>query len=240
MPRKQNILKSVREFAEANDYFSISQMKKFLTRRKIRYSELTVKQYLGALTQDKKIFDAGRGYYSTIKDELELDHKSLDELVQLLVFKFPFLRSSLWSTKQLNFAFHHQQTKFVTFIYADRDSHEYIRNYLEEKDYNVYVNPQKKDKMRNFRLNLQTVILRPYMVRGTPKGYFSSLEKILVDFFIENRRLDIIDGQEYERIFDYLITNFRIQIGVLIDYAKRRKVKSGMERLIQKYTNVTF
>lgn len=63
-------------------------------------------------------------------------------------------------------------------------------------------------------------------------GYYATLEKILVDMFLEKDRLRLMDGAEYERVFRNLILSHRINMPRLLRYADRRKVKHKLVKEI--------
>ena len=146
----------------------------------------------------------------------------------------------MWSTKQINFAFHHLQNKFFTFIYADKNSLIYLRDYLLDEGHSVFLNPLKSDSGKTVFSQVDSIILRNFVSHSLSKNYSSPIEKILVDLFLESERLNIIDLSEYSRVFEYLIKNYRLNISSLLDYAERRKNLTKIKQFLIKYTNPTF
>ncbi len=237
---KTEILDILKSFSAKYNYFSLNQIRKHLASLELNYADITVKKYLELLKVQKQIFSAGRGYYSTIPNEIILNDEELDNLGKLIKDKFPFLKYSLWSTKIISFAFHHLQNKFFTFIYSDKDALIYLRDFLTEQNYSVYLNPSKNDFDKNIVLKNGSLILRGSITRTKNVHYTSSIEKILIDLYIEKDRLSLIDASEYGRVFENIIKSYRINISSLLDYAERRKILSKTKLLITKYTNATF
>lgn len=237
---KTEILNILKNFSDKHNYFTLGQIRKHFASLEFHYSDITVKKYLELLKSQKLIFSAGRGCYSTIPNELILDDEELYNLGKTIKDKFPFLEFSLWSTKTISFAFHHLQNKFFTFIYSDKDALIYLRDFFIEQNYSVYLNPSKSDFDKNLVLKNGSLILRNSITRSKNINSISSIEKILIDLYVEKDRLNLMDDSEYGRIFENIIKSYRINISSLLDYAERRKILSKTKLLITKYTNATF
>nr|CBH37778.1 hypothetical protein BSM_12550 [uncultured archaeon] len=150
---------------------------------------------------------------------------------------------SCWSTEQIKGFFHHLPSQFVTFIYADKDFLQALKDFLTDKGYNTYLNPRKSETEKYVELKNQTVILRPPISSREPKNQcFAKIEKILVDLRMETRKVNLMDMGEYQKIFSNIICNYRINMAEMLDYAERRKIKEKMQDMciIPKSTNVTF
>ena len=52
----------------------------------------------------------------------------------------------------------------------------------------------------------------------------SSIEKILVDFLIENRKIRIMESAEAEQVVKNAINSGRVNISALFSYGKRREL----------------
>lgn len=237
---KTNLTEIIKSFFEGKNYLSLKQIKKQLQTHKLYYADVSIKKSLKILADEKIIYSAGRGYYSTIEKEVELENLFIEPIIKILKEKFPSLEISVWSTKQINFAFHHLQNKFFTFIYADKDALIYLRDNLAESGYNVYLNPTKTDLDKLTFTTDNSLILRQYVSHNLSRNVYSSIEKILVDLYLESDRLNIIDNSEYDRVFEYLLHNYRLNISSLLDYAERRKILLKIKHFIIKYTNPTF
>lgn len=238
----KNTLKNIiKEFAQNRIYFSVSQLKEYLKNNEYDYSDSSIKKYLGQLTKEGFIYNAGRSFYSKLQNDFKAETEEVNILVEKINRKYPYLNFSIWSTKQINFSFHHTQNKFYTFIYSESDALMILRDYLaSEFGIQVILNPSKSDLEKISFNSTETIILRPIIIHKLSSVKVATIEKILIDLYIETQRLDIIDLSEYKKVFDYFLSNYRINISHLLDYAERRKILTKIRELLEKYTNPTL
>jgi hypothetical protein len=146
--------------------------------------------------------------------------------MKLLLEKFPLLKFSCWSTEQLKGFFHHLPNQFVTFIYVENDFLSTLKDFLMENNYNVYLNPSKIEAEKFIELKTKTIILKPSIVsRVSNENNSAKIEKILVDLFMEIKKISLIDKEEYKKIISNIIFDYRINIAKMLDYAHNRKMK---------------
>ena len=212
-------------FAEGRNYFSLAGLKHSLDDKGIKYTRDSIKQTLYYLKKDKVIFSSGRGWYSSIATPFRLEKEPVQDIVNRLKEHFPYLPFACWSTQQIRSYFHHLPGKYVTFIYTESDALGPVHDYLREDYTNIYVNPNQGEVRKSFAILDNTVVLRQELTEEPRDGYFARIEKILVDLHFEKERLYLIDGWEYDRIFENLANHFRIDAAKLIRYAQRRKIK---------------
>ena len=143
MMANTTIKESIIDYAKDKYYFHINDLKKYFTEKRIKFEEDTLKKYLYLLKKNKVIYPAGRGWYSNIQKEFELNIEPTEKIIKLLIEKFPLLEFSCWCTEQLKGFFHHLPSQFVTFIYNDKDFLSTLKDFLTEHYYNVYLNPSK-------------------------------------------------------------------------------------------------
>jgi len=235
---KTTIKEHIINYTKNKYYFHINDLKKYFTEKEIRFEEDTLKRYLYLFKKNKLIYTAGRGWYSNIKKEFELDTKPVEKIIRLIKNKFPLLEFSCWGTEQLKGFFHHLPSQFITFIYADKDFLQSVKDFLMENDYNVYLNPYKIEAEKFVELKTKTVILRPPISSRVPKEKNrAKIEKILVDLFMETKKISFIDEEEYKRIFSNVIVSYRINIAEMLDYADRREARERIWYTIIKVIN---
>lgn len=145
----------------------------------------------------------------------------------MLEKKYPLLSFSIWSTEQLKSFAHHILSQFVMFVYADRDAMSGIFDFLRDIGYDAWLNPRGNDTQK-FSVGKKTVVIRPSISRESSNVHFANIEKMLVDIFIEARALNLMDEDEYFRIFDNVLESGRVDIGKLLNYARRRKLKTEL------------
>jgi hypothetical protein len=183
------IKESIIDYAKDKYYFHINDIKRYFTEKGIKFEEDTLKKYLYLLKKNKVIYSAGRGWYSNIQKEFELNVESTEKIIKLLIEKFPLLEFSCWSTEQIKGFFHHLPSQFITFIYADKDFLSTLKDFLTENDYNIYLNPSKIEAEKFIELKTKTIILRPSVSsRISKEKNLTTIEKILVDLFMEMKK----------------------------------------------------
>ncbi len=241
---KITIKEHIINYTKDKYYFHINDLKKYFSEKQIRFEEDTLKKYLYLFKKNEIIYTAGRGWYSNIKKRFKLDTKPIEKLLRSIKDKFPLLEFSCWSTEQLKGFFHHLSSQFVTFIYVDKDFLQSLKDFLIENDDNVYLNPHKIEAEKFVELKTQTIILRPFISSRVPKEKNrAKIEKILVDLFMETKKVGLIDKEEYIRIISNIILNYRINMAEMLDYADRREARERIWYTIMKViksTNASF
>ena len=226
------IKESIIDYARDRYYFHINDLKRYFTEKGIKFEEDTLKKYLYLLKKNEVIYPAGRGWYSNIQKEFELNIKPTEKIVKLLIEKFPLLEFSCWSTEQLKGFFHHLPSQFVTFIYTDKDFLSTLRDFLTENYYHIYLNPSKIEAEKFIELKTKTIILRSSVSsRVSKEKNLTKIEKILVDLFMEMKKITLIDKDEYIKIVSNIFLNYRINMAEMLDYAHNRKIKDEIKNL---------
>jgi len=226
------IKESIIDYARDKYYFHINDLKKYFTEKGIKFEEDTLKKYLYLLKKNKVIYPAGRGWYSNIQKEFAMNIEPTKKIIKLLTEKFPLLEFSCWSTEQLKGFFHHLPSQFITFIYTDKDFLSTLRDFLTESNYTVYLNPSKIEAEKFIELKTKTIILRPSVsFRISKEKNLTKIEKVLVDLFMEMKKISFIDKEEYIKIISNIILNYRINMSEMLDYAHNRKIKDEIKNL---------
>ena len=232
---KINIKESIINYSKNKYYFHINDLKRYLIENQIKFEEDTLKKYLYLLKKNEIIYSAGRGWYSNIQKEFNLNTQPINKIMKLLLEKFPLLKFSCWSTEQLKGFFHHLPNQFVTFIYVDKDFLSTLKDFLTENNYNTYLNPNKVDAEKFVELKTKTIILRPSVsFRISKEKNLTKIEKILVDLFMETKKTDLIDKEEYIKLISNIILDYRINMAEMLDYADRREAKERIWYIIKK------
>ena len=218
---KNKLLEIINSLKKQKSYFNYGEVSVLLNNKNIQLNNSTIRTYL---IKNESIFSAGKGWYSSIGKPFQLNKEPIKDIIKIINEKFPLLTFSVWSTEQLNSFTHHILSKFVTFIYVDLDFIKIIADFLRESGYNVYEKPTKSEIEKKFRIVNKTVIILP-SIYNQPKssGYFAPIEKILVDFLMGNRNLNIMELSETEKVFNNVLTSGRVNIATILSYSKRRK-----------------
>ena len=208
----------VKKYAEKHRYFFL-----YDAARELGFDKELVMNYCYQLKKENLVFGAGRGWYSNFARPFELDTEPVQEMVDIIKKKFPLLKFSCWSTRQINRFTHHMLGKYVTLVYMDWDALPVVYDFLKDAGHDVWLNPRGKEAER-FSVRENTVVLRPAISREPRNGYYAAIEKIMVDLFIEGESLYLMS--EYDIVRKNILEDGRIDVAALLAYAKRRKVPS--------------
>jgi hypothetical protein len=203
-------------------YFSTEVVRAWMKRHKLRCPPATLNRYLHEFCRNGLIYDAGRGWYSSLATPFALNWDPVSSLVQLLNQTFPLLDFSAWSTEQIASYGHHLLAKFVSFVHTDRDSMQSVFESLRDNGFDAHLNP-RGTAASQFTVRERTVVVRPKVTTQPAEDHFVTIEGLLVELFVESRDLHLVDGSEYEQILDNLMRAGRISMGRFAEYAGKRK-----------------
>lgn len=230
---KNSISKHITDYTRNKFYFSLKDLQNYLKQHSIEYTQENLKKTVYRMKINNIIYNSGRGWYSTLKKEFQLDLRPVGKVIKLINEEFPLLEFSCWSTEQLKGFFHHLPSQFITFVFSNKDYLENLKDFLSDKDFNVYLNPQKGEAEKFVHLKEKNVVLRPSITYREPKSkYYAKVEKIIVDLYMEAKRMKLIDLEEYKRIVSNIIGNYRVKMSEMLDYAHNRKVRNDIENII--------
>jgi hypothetical protein len=204
-------------------YVSLSAIRRDLKAHKIIVQPATLPRYLHDLAKEGVIFDAGRAWYSTLATPFTLNREPVQELVDLLEKQFPFLDFSVWSTAQIASYGHHLLARFVSFVYTAKDAMESVADVLRDNGHSAYIDPTLQETARNLRMDDKTVIVLPEISGAPTDGKFATIEKILVDLYVEIQTIHLMDVLEFKRLMTNILSGHRVAIGTLIRYAENRR-----------------
>jgi len=231
---KTTVTSIIQQVIAGKKYFSVDAIKVGANKIQRGINPTTINQYLYNLKIEGILYSAGRGWYSTISQEFTPSIKTVEKLALLIKNKFPLLSFSIWSTEELQPFAHHLLTQFTVFVFTDFDAMLSTSSFLQDHGFKSFRNPLKSEVEKYFEPTAKTVIVRPSITREPVNGIYATIEKILVDMFIEKDKLLLMDGAEYQRIFHNLILSQRINVARLFEYAERRKVKDAFLQKVMK------
>ncbi|HEC88552.1 MAG TPA: hypothetical protein ENI52_04485 [Thermoplasmata archaeon] len=233
MKDKGIIKNNIIEFASDYSYFHIDDLRKFLMLQDIEFSQSNLKSYLYYLKQKKMLYSAGRGWYSKLNFKFSLNKIPLKNIISIIKNKFPELDFWGWSTEQIKDFFLHVPFRFLIFLYTREEFMQYMKDLLIEREYIVYTNPSKKEAEKFVSIKEKTVIIRPLVRIRQRVSHFASIEKILIDFCFEIKKINLIDMEEYKHILTEILTHYLINIANMMDYAHERKIKEKIVSILQ-------
>ncbi len=205
-------------------YFNRDTLFKWLKGARVSYTLPTLNRYMAELMETGEVWGAGRGWYSFIKTSVALGAEPVVGIRNELQNRFPLLDFACWSTQQINPFMHHLLAKFVTFVHVSRDAMSSVYDHLNESGYSVYLNPTQREADKTFSVRDKTVVVRPLLSKTPVQDRMVKVEGILVDLFVEQRGVSVMDQDEFKSMVTQLVTSSRVELAELISYAKRRGV----------------
>ena len=164
-------------------------------------------------------------------------YEPIKGIVKEVAKQFPQLQFSLWSTEQLRPFAHHLMNRFTAILYTETDAISSVGEFLQSRNNTVYSNPKQSEVEKYVAGANRRIILRPLVTKEPLDGHYATIEKILVDLFLEKDRLFLMDGAEYKRIFENIIFSNRITIGRMFGYAERRKIDKSLVNLCLEFSS---
>jgi hypothetical protein len=207
-------------------YFNAETLRAYLDGQRVSWTAATLNRYMMELTEGGFVFDAGRGWYSSLAEPFVLDAAPVQELITLLEKRFPLLEFSCWSTRQISSYGHHLLAKFVTFVHTERDAMESVHEFLREAGFESHLNP-RGETARKFTIRDRTVVVRSKVARQPVVEHTVPIEGLLVELFVESRNLSLMDDAEFFSVFKNLTSQTRVPLSLLIDYARERKTSAS-------------
>lgn len=218
-------------------YFSVEMVRKEVATRKWRLADATLLNYLQELVRLGQIHDAGRGWYSTLTECLEIDRESVAPVTAAIEKDFPFLAFSVWSTQQINPWMHHLLGRFVTFVHVESEGVSTVWEFLRDAGYDAYRDPGKREA-KTFAVRDKTVVVRPGNPAQAPvEGHYALPEKILVDLAAEIAVLPLMDPAEFNRLFVSVAQAGRLDIAEIRRYAIRKRLEERILKLVDSITS---
>lgn len=214
-----NKKETVREYIENHKYFSLSQIIK-----DTNLNKKIVLDYLSQLKQTKSVFEAGHGIYSSIETVFQLSPESrVETLLKHLKRDFPYTDFLIWNTKQLQSLYHHTQQHHITFIEVEKDSVQAFFEKVSKEYRDTIIEKRSKLYYDTFDISRNPVIVRNLISRSLKNKYIPLIEKILVDIFMDINNYKYISISDYWKIWESICLKYRINIGFVYNYSKRRK-----------------
>ncbi|HEY4248449.1 MAG TPA: DUF6577 family protein [Lacunisphaera sp.] len=220
------------ELGRRSPYISLQAIRAELKARKLAVETETLQRYLHEFVETGSLYDAGRGWYSTLAKPLTLDRTHVAPVVDLVEKAFPLLAFAAWSTQQINPWIHHLLGKFVTFVYVEKEGLNAVWELLRDSGYDAYRDPGKREA-KNFSVREQTVVVRVGGLSQAPiDGRYAAPEKVLVDLVDESRVLPLMDASEIAGVFSGAIRSGRINMSDMLKYSSRKRIEDSILKLL--------
>ena len=231
---------ALKAWFDSDQVFNNKEVFSFYKTIKPNVKETTVNWRIYSLVQLGIISRVGKGKYVFGKRNVYTPEIS-PELLNLnnkIIKNFPFVDHCLWSTSAFNEFMLHQPAKFFLLVEVDRYATESIFYFLKERNYSVFLEPDKVLLNRYIPDEKETWIVKS-LVTEAPKKIISgvstiTMEKLLVDLFCDTVVLNAQQGPEKDRIFEEAYEKYTINENTMLRYADRRRRKSEFDEYLNK------
>lgn len=208
-------------------YISVLDARHELVKAGGQVQPATLNRYFVEFRRAGLLYDAGRGWYSSLAQPFVLDLAPVQPLVDELAKAFPLVTFSCWSTEQVKGAMHHLLSRFVTVVNVEADAMETVWEHLRDAGWYAWLNPRGAEAAR-FAVRERTVVMRRESRKSPSKERIAPIEKLLVELCFEARDLQLMALSEFHTMLANLAGTQRIQMATLLKYAGDRKLPPGL------------
>ncbi len=210
-------------------FFTKKELYDFLKHTKNELTDSYYRLLLYKLRKRGIIQDLKRNVY-TINNSpnfLPTIEKKIKKLINTIQKNSNDIKYVCWDSLWLNRFTIHQSNSSMIIFECEKEFNESIYYILKDYQYeNVYLNPKKEIINIYLTENKNSIIIRPLISRSPSFEYteirIPTIEKILVDVFAERKLFYAFQGKELANIFTNSISDFKVNLSTLFNYAKRR------------------
>ncbi len=184
---------------------------------------------LSSLKEKNLLMPVRKGVYSlSPKPQF---HPQVEPKLRAIAIKltkqFPAARICVWSTQWLNDWMIHQPGRFLLLVEAEAAATESVFYFLKDEHYkNLFLTPDEKTIERYIFEERESIIVKSLITKApidkAKKIATPSLEKILVDLFVDQILFRTFQGSELQHIYNTLYSKYALNITRMTAYAKRR------------------
>ena len=239
--------------------YNISELKKYFSNRdifeiqdlytfyKIFNSELSlnaVRIRVSRLIKAGVLNKHGQGCYSFSKKQFYIPEvtNKLITINRKLIRNFPLLKFCIWRTSSVNEFMLHQPFRFYIIIETESEAVESVFNFLQNDFNNVFIRPDG-DILYNYATSKSDCLIIRNLVSEAPlqavgKLTTITIEKMLVDIFIDHDLFITYQGHELLIIFQGAFKKYIVSQKRLLRYAYRRGKKNEILSYINNIGNI--
>lgn len=209
--------------------FHIDELKNFYRNFEPSLKRSTVEWRIYELQRRRILERVGRGRYRVGQSSAFVPEpdQGLKEVYKSLIEAFPFIEHAcLWRSEWLTPFLIHQPTRKYRYMEVHRDALEAVFDHLKQNEgVKVYIDPSPI-LLDRYSEGQEEFILTP-LISEAPVQYVKGLpvptiEKLVVDFFIEKERLAIGSSKDFQHFFQSALSEYRVDRNKLLRYARRR------------------
>lgn len=185
-----------------------------------------------------------RGVYAVkMKKDFEPTlSRKLKSLFSKVQHKFPYAALCLWETSWLHNLMVHQPFSSSIVLEIDKAAASALFAFLQESYKDVHLNPGKDVVSNYLTAGQYTIIIKNLLTTSPLKERqnvtIPTVEKIMVDLFVEKKLFSIYQGAELQNIYEELFRSYNINRSALMQYAHKRHVKERLITFLKEGTDI--
>lgn len=225
------------DYAEAHRDFSLGDLFAYL-QDKTGIKKSSLSWYLFKLVNENVLVRTGRGKYAKVKKQVFSPQpiEEVKDVYGLLQSDFPFAKFCVYQGEIISPLQHHLSSNRIIYVETDKNSTETVFNFLKDRNYNIYLRPDKNMIYRYVDMDSRVIFVKN-LVSEAPLQEVSSvtmptLEKLLVDI-LRDTDFFYLQGSESDRIIENAFNLYTINKSRLFRYADRRKVKEELSSILE-------
>jgi hypothetical protein len=167
------------------------------------------------------------------------DNPVIRKICRKFVLEYPEIEYCMWSTEWLHDYMRHQPFQSYYVFETEKDIAESVFYLFKEQKINAYFLPDEK-MLTRYATGEKNIVIVKNLVSRSPivsnnKVNYPSIEKILVDAFIDKTLFSYLQGTELVNIYKTVFSLFLINYSKLLNYADRRGQKQNIIQFIANY-----
>lgn len=188
------------------------------------------------LQEDKILKKLGVDVYEVLSEKREYVYKlskKAQEIANSVLQNFPLVDIRIYETRIFNEFVNHQISQNVIFVEVERGLGQAVFEKLSE----LFGKGLLKPKLNDYRLYGENgIFIIRSLLSESPlnkeNNYQLTLEKMMVDLYVDELLQVFVSKNEYEKLLEYCYSNYIINERKLLRYAARRNAKEKINKVI--------
>jgi len=218
----------IEKLFEGGATISKEELADYLKSKDIHANDESIRKRISRYKKAGLIISIKKGVYALSKKPVYVhpSDKLIKKLSGLFFSRYPDIDYCVWSSAWLYDFTVHQPVQFFYVFETEPDMVEILFNLLKDNGYHVFLNPDERT-MQLYVMGMNNpVVIKPLVSRAPlvrDKALrLPSIEKMLVDAYIDKALFYFIQGNEMQNIFKLSFSKYSINISTLLNYATRR------------------
>lgn len=210
----------------------------FYSTREPEIKNTTINWRIYSLVKKGVIKRVGRGRFEIGTNRIysPVITKKLVTLYSAIRKEFPYINLCIWSTSVLNEFMIHQPGRFYSLVEVEKEVTQSVFYFLKEKRYAVFLEPTRDIIEKYVNYEEETIIVKPLVTEAPLQNLGSvivpTLEKMLVDIYIDDLIFTAQQGVEMRTIFLEAMSKYSVNKNRMLRYAQRQGKRNSLEEYL--------